>query len=155
MSLLQAMEAHGVASQYFNWGTEVKRKNFFFLILVCEAIGTAATPGLLCQPRMIVKMIVEKQMECRLAEETEVLGENLPQRHFCPSQNPTWPDPVLNLGRRGGKPATNRLSYGAANARDFYQVVPRPWVESNPYLWTVKQEETLGNHIVGAIRSEM
>jgi hypothetical protein len=33
---------------------------------------------------VIVKMIVEKQMECRLAGETEVLGENLPQRHFCP-----------------------------------------------------------------------
>jgi hypothetical protein len=26
-----------------------------------------------------MKMIVEKQMECRLAGETEVLGENLPQ----------------------------------------------------------------------------
>jgi hypothetical protein len=53
----------------------------FFLILVCEAIGIAATPGLLCQPRVIVKMIVDKQMECRLAGETEVLGENLPQLH--------------------------------------------------------------------------
>jgi hypothetical protein len=41
-------------------------------------------------------MIVEKQTECRVAGETKVLGENLPQR------------------RRGGKPATNRLSYGAA-----------------------------------------
>jgi hypothetical protein len=60
-------------------------------------------------------MIVEKQMEwCRLAGETEVLGENLPQRHFCPSQNPTWPDLDLNPGRRVGKPATNRLSYGEA-----------------------------------------
>jgi hypothetical protein len=57
---------------------------------------------------------VEKQMECRLAGETEVLGENLPQRHFCPSQNPTRLDPCLNPGRRGGKPATNRLSYGAS-----------------------------------------
>jgi hypothetical protein len=37
----------------------------YFFYLVCEAIGTAATPGLLCQPRVIVKMIVEKQMECR------------------------------------------------------------------------------------------
>jgi hypothetical protein len=43
----------------------------------------------LCQPQVIVKMVVEKQMECRLADETEVLGEILPQRHFCPSQNPT------------------------------------------------------------------
>jgi hypothetical protein len=51
-------------------------------------------------------MIVEKQMECRLAGETEVLGENLPQRHFFPSQN--------HPGRLGGKPATNRLSYGDA-----------------------------------------
>jgi hypothetical protein len=31
---------------------------------------------------VIVKMIVEKQMECRLAGETEVLGENLPQPTF-------------------------------------------------------------------------
>jgi hypothetical protein len=69
------------------------QKGFFYLFilyyLVCEAIGTAATPGLLCQPRVIMKMIVEKQMECRLPGETEVLGENLPQRHFCPSRNPT------------------------------------------------------------------
>jgi hypothetical protein len=48
-----------------------------------------------------------------LARETEVLEENLPQRHFCPSQIPTWSDPGLNPGRRGGKTATNRLSYGA------------------------------------------
>jgi hypothetical protein len=33
---------------------------------------------------VIVKIVVEKQME-----ETEILGENLPQPHFCPSQNPT------------------------------------------------------------------
>jgi hypothetical protein len=37
----------------------------------------------------------------------------------CPSANlsttfHTWPDPGSNPGRRGGKPATNRLSYGAA-----------------------------------------
>jgi hypothetical protein len=53
---------------------------FCFFYLVCEAIGTAASPGLLCQPRVIVNMIVEKQMECRLAGETEVLGEKT-----CPS----------------------------------------------------------------------
>jgi hypothetical protein len=53
----------------------------FFFYLACEAIGTAAAPGLLWQPRVIVKMmIVEKQMECRLAGETQVLGEKT-----CPS----------------------------------------------------------------------
>jgi hypothetical protein len=61
----------------------------FFICLIYEAIGTAATPGLLCQNRVVLKMIVEKEMECRLAGETEVLVEILPQRHFCPSQNPT------------------------------------------------------------------
>jgi hypothetical protein len=37
-------------------GSEAK----LILYLVCEAIGTAATPGLLCQPRVILEMIVEK-----------------------------------------------------------------------------------------------
>jgi hypothetical protein len=55
-----------------------KSSLYFFFILVCEAIGTAATHGLLCQLRVILKMIVENQMGCRLAEETEVLGKNLP-----------------------------------------------------------------------------
>jgi hypothetical protein len=36
--------------------------------------------GLLYLPRMI--MMMEKLVEWRLAGETEVLGENLPQRHF-------------------------------------------------------------------------
>jgi hypothetical protein len=101
-------------------------KSKFFFNLVCEAIGTAANPGLLCQPRMIMKMIMEKQLGCRLTGETEVLGANLPQRHFCRSQNPTWPDPGLNPGRRGGKPATNRLSYGAAKYKGFW-IVFLPW----------------------------
>jgi hypothetical protein len=63
--------------------------NFFFLILVCEAIGTAATLGLLYQPWVIVKMIVEKQMECRLARETEVLGgETWPSATFVHHEIP-------------------------------------------------------------------
>jgi hypothetical protein len=69
------------------WMDDILYKTFFYFI--CETIGTAATPDLLCQPRVIVKMFVENQVECRLAGATEVLGENLPQRHFCPSQNPT------------------------------------------------------------------
>jgi hypothetical protein len=58
-------------------------------------------------------MMMENLVEWWLAGETEVLGENLP-RATLSTTNPTWPDPGSNLGRRGGKPATNRLSYGAA-----------------------------------------
>jgi hypothetical protein len=38
---------------------------------------------------VIVKMIVEKQMECRLAGETEVLGENMTRPGFEPGP-PRW-----------------------------------------------------------------
>jgi hypothetical protein len=57
--------------------------------------------------------MMENLMELWFAEETELLGENLPQCHFvhykyhmfCPEANP---------GRRIGKSATSRLSYGTA-----------------------------------------
>jgi hypothetical protein len=60
-----------------------------------------------------MRVIVKKLVEWRLARETEVLGENLPQRHFA-HHKALLPDPGSNPGRSGGKPATNRLSYGAA-----------------------------------------
>jgi hypothetical protein len=53
-------------------------------------------------------MSVEQSVELRLAWETKVLGENLPQHHFVHDKSHT------NWARRGGKPATNRLSYYTA-----------------------------------------
>jgi hypothetical protein len=67
--------------------------------------------GLLYLPWVIVMM--ENLVEWRLAGETEVLGENLPQRHFVRHKF-HLPDAGWNPGRRGKKPGTNCLSYGAA-----------------------------------------
>jgi hypothetical protein len=58
-------------------------------------------------------VIVEKLVEWRLAGKTEVLGENPPQRHFGHHKS-HMTRPGFDSGRRGWKPATNRLSYGAA-----------------------------------------
>jgi hypothetical protein len=57
-------------------------------------------------------MRMEKLVES-LAGETEVLGENLPQCRFV-HHKPHMLCPDANPSRRGGKPATNRLSYGTA-----------------------------------------
>jgi hypothetical protein len=59
----------------------------FIIIIIISGVGlsplgTAATSGLLYKPQMIDEMIVEQLVEWILAGETEVLGENLPQRHF-------------------------------------------------------------------------
>jgi hypothetical protein len=75
-------------------------------------LDTAGTPGLLYLPRVIVR--IEKLVEWTvLAGETELLAEDLLLRHFVHHKS-HLPDPSANPGRRGGKPATNSFSYGAA-----------------------------------------
>jgi hypothetical protein len=73
-------------------------------------LGTSATSGIFYLLLVILRM--DNLMEWRLAGDTEVLGESLPQHHFF-TTDPTWPDLGAKPGRRSGKPATNRLSCGA------------------------------------------
>jgi hypothetical protein len=58
-------------------------------------------------------MNVEQSVEWELAAETEVLGETCPSATLS-TTNATWRDLGSNPGRHGGKPTTNRLSYGTA-----------------------------------------
>jgi hypothetical protein len=57
--------------------------------------------------------MMEKLVEWTVFDRgTEVLGENVPPRGV--HHKSYLPDSGANLGHRGGKPATNRFSYGAA-----------------------------------------
>jgi hypothetical protein len=51
-----------------------------------------------------------------IGRETEVFGENLPHCHFV-HHKPDMLFPDANVDRRGGKLATNRLSYGTATSK--------------------------------------
>jgi hypothetical protein len=63
-----------------------------------------------------MKMIVESMMEYRLAGKPKFSEKTCPSTTFVHHKIPRA-HPGLNPGRRGGKPATNRLSYGAALSR--------------------------------------
>jgi hypothetical protein len=67
--------------------------------------------GLLYLPR--VNMMMENLVEWRLAGEPKYSEKTCPSATLS-TKNPTWPDPDSNPGCGGWKPATNRLSYGAA-----------------------------------------
>jgi hypothetical protein len=107
---------HPLKKKYFDsWVSFIPRViRFLIRIVGLESIlvtpGMSATSGLLYLPRVIMRM--ENLVEWRLA------GDPKYSQKICPSAtlsttNPTWPDPGTNPGRRGGKPATNRLNYDA------------------------------------------
>jgi hypothetical protein len=87
-----------------------------FFKLCGGTLGTAATTGLLYQPRMI------GYGDCgEIGGMKNGGGSRSTRRKTCLSAtlsttNPTSLDPGLNPGRCDGKPVTNRLSYGAVTA---------------------------------------
>jgi hypothetical protein len=55
---------------------------FFFTGVGLSPLGTAATSGLLYKPQMIGEGDCGAIGGMKIGRETEVLGENLPQRHY-------------------------------------------------------------------------
>jgi hypothetical protein len=70
--------------------------------------GTSSTSRLLYLLRVILRMENEDWQGKPKYSEKTCLTATLSTTNF------TWPASGANPGRRGGKPATNRLSYGAA-----------------------------------------
>jgi hypothetical protein len=71
-------------------------------------LGIAATTGLVYQPRMIGEGDCGEICEMKIGRGNRSTSSSA----TLSTTNPTWLDLVLNPGRRVGKPATNRLSYG-------------------------------------------
>jgi hypothetical protein len=95
-------------------------------------LGSAATTGLLCQPRMIGDGDCGEIVGMKIGRG----NRSMYSEKACPSAtlsttNPTSLDPGLNPDRRGGKPATNRLSYGAAQALCLYSGINRAGLGCN------------------------
>jgi hypothetical protein len=68
-------------------------------------------------------VIVEKLVKWKLSGESDVLEKTCPSATLS-TINPSWLEQVLNPGRRGGRPVTNRLSYGAAFVQERMNQVP-------------------------------
>jgi hypothetical protein len=85
-------------------------------------------------------MTSAQQLVKWLARKTKVLVENMPPVPLCPPQIPH--DLCSNLGRRGGKPATNHLSYGTVFPHTALitflcncKYIKTPWPESARELY--------------------
>jgi hypothetical protein len=80
-------------------------------------------------------------------------GEPKYSEKTCPNAtlsttNLTWPDPGSNQGRRGGKPTTNRLSYGTATGwhltLDHGDFLMHPFLSYFAYYFIVGRQIILG-----------
>jgi hypothetical protein len=92
--------------------------HFYLFIIVSgvrlNALGTAATTGLLYQPQMIDDGDCGEICGIKIGKGNRSTRRKPAPAPLCPPQIQHDQTRARTPGRRGGKPATNRLSYGAA-----------------------------------------
>jgi hypothetical protein len=94
--------------------------HIYFLYLFGGTLGTAATTGLLYQPRMIGDGDCGEIGGIKSGRGKRSTRINPAPATTLSKKNPTWLDAGLNPSRRGGMPETNRLSYGVAWATYYF-----------------------------------
>jgi hypothetical protein len=114
------------------------RLSYFFIILSgvrLSPLGTAATTGLLYQPQMIDDGDYGAVGGMRIGRGNGKTRRKRAPAPLCPPQIPHDQTPGSNPGRRGGKPATNSLSYGAAT--DSVKARPSSYIlnKTNFSVW--------------------
>jgi hypothetical protein len=72
-------------------------------------------------------------VECELAGKTKVSEKTCPSATVS-TTNPTWYDPGSNPERRGGKPVTNRRSYGLAFDRGNWLIITKRYLKFCNYV---------------------
>jgi hypothetical protein len=86
---------------------------FLFLWGGTKSLGTAATSGVLYKPQMIDEGDHGAIGGIKIGRGNRSTRRKPAPEPLCPPQIPHGPNQGSNPGRRGGKPANNRLSYGA------------------------------------------
>jgi hypothetical protein len=79
-----------------------------------SSLDTAATIGLLYQPKMTDDGDCGAIDGMKIGKGNRSTWRKPAHCATLSTTNPTRPNPCSNPGRRGGKPATSRLSYGMA-----------------------------------------
>jgi hypothetical protein len=90
---------------------------YFFIIIGgvgLSPLGTAATSGLLYKPQMIDEDDCGSTGGIKIGRGNRSTRRKPAPAPFCPPHIPHDQTGARTPGRRGGKPATNRLNHGAA-----------------------------------------
>jgi hypothetical protein len=106
----------------------------FFLWGGTKSLCTAVTSGLLYKPQMIDEGDCEAIGGMKTGRGNRSTRRKPAPTPLCSPQNPTWPDPGSNPGRRGGKSPWIRYSQNSsvAMAMDWMAEVSFSAVVSSP-----------------------